>query len=101
MISQGLKFPVFSKYEKLAGILYVFEKIYADVNLLLKMQVETGSGTLIAAVSGFLQYCITKDALGKFISFQCTPVRDDGTVGEPRTCLGPEPIRPGNFFFLK
>lgn len=53
-------------------------------------------GTLIHEVSGLLQYRVTKDAIGKFISFQCIPVRDDGIVGEPRTCLGQERIRPGN-----
>lgn len=59
-------------------------------------EVETDSGCLIPEVSGLLQYRITKDAIGKFISFQCTPVRDDGIVGEPRTCLGQERIRPGS-----
>lgn len=59
------------------------------------MQVENESGTLIPEVSGVLQYRITKDAIGKFISFECTPVRDDGIVGEPRTCWGQERIRPG------
>lgn len=59
------------------------------------MQIENEPGNLIPEVSGLLQYRITKDAIGKFISFQCTPVRDDGIVGEPRTCLGQERIRPG------
>ncbi|KAL5577368.1 hypothetical protein UlMin_019067 [Ulmus minor] len=59
-------------------------------------EVETDLGNLIPEVSGLLQYRITKDAIGKFISFQCTPVRDDGTVGEPRTCFGQERVRPGS-----
>ncbi|KAG1368409.1 putative 187-kDa microtubule-associated protein AIR9 [Cocos nucifera] len=45
---------------------------------------EADVGTLIPEASGLLQYRITKDAIGKFISFKCTPVRDDDTVGSPR-----------------
>ncbi|WCJ24264.1 Outer arm dynein light chain 1 protein [Euphorbia peplus] len=56
----------------------------------------TESGALVREDSGVLQYCITRDAIGKFISFQCVPVRDDGTVGEPRTCMGQERVRPGS-----
>lgn len=63
-------------------------------------QVETDSGSLIPEVNGILQYRIAKDAIGKFISFQCTPVRDDGIVGEPRTCMSQERVRPGNFVLL-
>ncbi|XP_031264195.1 187-kDa microtubule-associated protein AIR9 isoform X1 [Pistacia vera] len=59
-------------------------------------EVETDTGTLIPEVSGLLQYRVGKDAIGKFISFQCTPVRDDGIVGEPRTCMGQERVRPGS-----
>lgn len=59
-------------------------------------ELDTDSGTLIPEVSGFLQYRITKDAIGKFISFQCTPIRDDGIVGEPRTCMGQDRVRPGS-----
>lgn len=67
------------------------------------LQVENDTGSLIPEVSGLLQYRIPKDAIGKFISFTCTPVRDDGVSGEPRTCTGQERIRPGNFtkHFLK
>ena len=64
------------------------------------MQVETDSGSLIPEVSGLLQYRITKEAIGKFISFQCTPIRDDGIVGEPRICMGQERFRPGNFILF-
>ena len=61
------------------------------------MQVETDPGTLIPEVSGLLQYRITKDAIGKFISFKCTPIRDDGIVGAPKTCMGQERVHPGNY----
>ncbi|KAK3198412.1 hypothetical protein Dsin_021827 [Dipteronia sinensis] len=53
-------------------------------------EVEIDYGTLIPEVSGLLQYPINKGAIGKFISFRCIPVRDDGIVGEPRTCMGQE-----------
>ncbi|XP_065846855.1 187-kDa microtubule-associated protein AIR9 [Euphorbia lathyris] len=56
----------------------------------------TDSGALILEGSGMLQYRITRHAIGKFISFQCVPVCDDGTVGEPRTCMGQERVRPGS-----
>ncbi|XP_057971339.1 187-kDa microtubule-associated protein AIR9 [Malania oleifera] len=59
-------------------------------------EVETDSGTLIPEVSGLLQYRITKEAIGKFISFKCTPMRDDGIMGEPRICMGQEHVRPGS-----
>ncbi|KAH6830710.1 Outer arm dynein light chain 1 protein [Perilla frutescens var. hirtella] len=58
-------------------------------------EVENDPGTLIPEVSGLLQYRIPKDAIGKFISFTCTPARDDGIAGEPRTCIGQEHVRPG------
>ncbi|KAK4254784.1 hypothetical protein QN277_010113 [Acacia crassicarpa] len=59
-------------------------------------EVETDFGSLIPEVSGLLQYRASKDAIGKFISFQCTPVRDDGIVGTPRICTGKERVRPGS-----
>lgn len=51
---------------------------------------------MIPEASGLLQYTIAKEAIGKFISFQCIPVRDDGIVGEARTCMCQEQVRPGN-----
>ncbi|XP_068655160.1 187-kDa microtubule-associated protein AIR9-like isoform X2 [Aristolochia californica] len=57
---------------------------------------ENEIGVQIPEASGLLQYRITKEAIGKFVSFKCTPVRDDGAVGEPRTCLGQERVRPGS-----
>ncbi|KAG8652144.1 187-kDa microtubule-associated protein AIR9 isoform X2 [Manihot esculenta] len=59
-------------------------------------EAETDSGTLIPEGSGVLQYRVTRDTVGKFISFQCVPVRDDGIVGEPRTFMGQERVRPGS-----
>nr|XP_043619051.1 187-kDa microtubule-associated protein AIR9 [Erigeron canadensis] len=59
-------------------------------------EVETDPGMLIPEVSGSLQYNVTKDAIGKFISFKCTPIRDDGIVGESRTCMGQELVQPGS-----
>ena len=64
------------------------------------LQVETDSGSLIPEVSGLLQYRVTKDAIGKFISFQCTPIRDDGIVGEPRICMAQERFRPGKYILF-
>ncbi|PHT55656.1 hypothetical protein CQW23_04142 [Capsicum baccatum] len=58
-------------------------------------EVENDSGAMVSEFSGLLQYRISKDAIGKFISVKCTPVRDDGTVGEPRTYMGQERVRPG------
>lgn len=71
------------------------------MNMLWDLQVETEPGVLINGVSGLLQYRITKDAIGKFVSFQCTPVRDDGVVGDPRTCMGQERVQPGKLVISK
>ncbi|CAM8932942.1 unnamed protein product [Rhodiola kirilowii] len=57
---------------------------------------ESDSGCMIPEVSGSLQYQITKDSIGRFISFTCTPVRDDGTAGESSICMGTEKVRPGS-----
>ncbi|KAJ6813130.1 187-kDa microtubule-associated protein AIR9 [Iris pallida] len=57
-------------------------------------ETETDAGVLVPEAS-VLQYHIAKDAIGKFISFKCTPVRDDGTFGEPRVSIGKERVRPG------
>ncbi|XP_020974610.1 187-kDa microtubule-associated protein AIR9 isoform X4 [Arachis ipaensis] len=58
-------------------------------------EVDGDVGSSIPGVTG-LQYRITKEAIGKFISFQCTPVRDDGVVADLRICMGQERIRPGS-----
>lgn len=65
-------------------------------NIILFLQDENDVGSIIHELSGRLQYRITKDAIGKYISFTCTPVRDDGTVGESRTYMGQECVQPGN-----
>ncbi|KAK9696993.1 hypothetical protein RND81_08G008800 [Saponaria officinalis] len=59
-------------------------------------EVETAPGTLIREASGHLQYRIPKTAISKFVSFKCTPARDDGTIGEPRICMGQERVRAGS-----
>ncbi|KAL4563579.1 hypothetical protein LXL04_027622 [Taraxacum kok-saghyz] len=59
-------------------------------------EIETEPGTVIPEASGRLQYSVTKDAIGKFISFTCTPLRDDGIIGESRTCMGQERVQPGS-----
>lgn len=59
-------------------------------------EVETDSGTLIPEVAGLLQYRISKDAIGRYISFTCIPLRNDGMSGESRTCMSQERIRPGS-----
>lgn len=58
-------------------------------------QNEHDQGELLHEATGVLHYRITKDAIGKYISFECTPVRDDGTIGEPKIHISTEPIRPG------
>ncbi|KAL2930498.1 hypothetical protein RDABS01_035908 [Bienertia sinuspersici] len=58
-------------------------------------EAKTESGTLISEVSEHLQYRIPKEAIGKYISFKCIPVRDDGVIGEPRICTGQERVRAG------
>ncbi|XP_072951631.1 187-kDa microtubule-associated protein AIR9-like [Typha angustifolia] len=58
-------------------------------------ETDADKGEPIPEASGLVQYCIPKKAIGKFISFKCTPMRDDGVVGDPRTFLGKERVRPG------
>ncbi|KAJ4758953.1 Outer arm dynein light chain 1 protein [Rhynchospora pubera] len=53
-------------------------------------------GKLLQEATGLLHYRITKDAIGKYISFECTPVRDDGTIGEPKVHRSTDPVRPGS-----
>lgn len=47
-----------------------------------------------------LQYCVTKEAVGKFVSFKCTPVRDDDIVGEARSFIGKDRVTPGASVFV-
>ncbi|GAB4829402.1 187-kDa microtubule-associated protein air9 [Ancistrocladus abbreviatus] len=59
-------------------------------------EAENDAGTPIYGVAGLLQYRISTEAIGKLVSFECTPVRDDGIVGEPRTCMAQERVRAGS-----
>lgn len=56
---------------------------------------ESDFGVPIPTANGLLQYKITADAINKLVSFKCTPVRDDGMVGESRSTMVQEYIRPG------
>nr|CAB3455681.1 unnamed protein product [Digitaria exilis] len=56
---------------------------------------EDDEGTPVTEASGLLQYHISKEALGKFVSFKCTPIRDDGIVGEARAFIGKDRVAPG------
>ncbi|XP_062189872.1 187-kDa microtubule-associated protein AIR9-like [Phragmites australis] len=58
-------------------------------------ETEDDEGTPVSEASSLLQYRVTKEAVGKFVSFKCTPIRDDGTVGEPRVFLGKDRVTPG------
>ncbi|KAG0500752.1 hypothetical protein HPP92_000824 [Vanilla planifolia] len=60
------------------------------------LSTEGAAGVLIAKGVGLLQCLITKDYIGKLISFECTPVRDDGIVGELRTFLAAVQVRSGS-----
>ncbi|KAH9288233.1 hypothetical protein KI387_032350, partial [Taxus chinensis] len=57
---------------------------------------ENEFGTLIPESTGQLQYQITKNAVNKFVSFKCLPIRDDGVIGEVRTTMSHERVQPGS-----
>ncbi|XP_024515548.1 187-kDa microtubule-associated protein AIR9 [Selaginella moellendorffii] len=57
---------------------------------------KNATGSLIAEASGSLQYSVTEDAVNKYISFHCLPIRDDGAIGERVVTMIPEPISPGS-----
>lgn len=57
---------------------------------------ENDPGTFIPEAEGQLQYQITKDAAYKYVSFSCIPVRDDGVIGEGRTTISHDRVRPGS-----
>ncbi|KAJ3670004.1 hypothetical protein LUZ60_010328 [Juncus effusus] len=57
---------------------------------------ESSEGELIQDATGDLHYRISKDAIGKYVSFKCTPVRDDGTIGEPIVHFSSSPVQPGS-----
>ncbi|KAK3126367.1 hypothetical protein QOZ80_7AG0555520 [Eleusine coracana subsp. coracana] len=56
---------------------------------------EDDEGTPVSGASSLLQYHVTKEAIGKFVSFKCTPTRDDGIVGEPRIFIGKDRVTAG------
>ncbi|TKW30421.1 hypothetical protein SEVIR_2G035700v4 [Setaria viridis] len=58
-------------------------------------ETEDDEGTPASEASGLLQYRVSKEAIGKFVSFKCTPIRDDGIVGEARVFIGKDRVTPG------
>ncbi|RLN34629.1 hypothetical protein C2845_PM03G19820 [Panicum miliaceum] len=58
-------------------------------------ETEDDEGTPGSEASGLLQYRVSKEAIGKFVSFKCTPIRDDGIVGEARAFIGKDRVTPG------
>ncbi|CAN6203007.1 unnamed protein product [Urochloa humidicola] len=56
---------------------------------------EDDEGTPVPEASDLLQYRVSKEAVGKFVSFKCTPIRDDGIVGEARVFIGKDRVTPG------
>lgn len=59
-------------------------------------ETEDDEGSLVSEASGLLQYRATKEAIGKFVSFKCIPIRNDGIVGEPRVFIGKDRVTPGS-----
>jgi hypothetical protein len=59
------------------------------------LQTEDDEGSLVSEASGLLQYQVTKEAVGKFLSFKCVPIRNDGILGEPRVFTGKDRVTPG------
>jgi hypothetical protein len=49
----------------------------------------------VSEASGLLEYHVSKEAVGKIVSFKCTPIRDDGIVGEARVFIGKDRVTPG------
>ena len=62
-------------------------------------QTEDDEGSPASEASGSLQYHVSKEAIGKFVSFKCTPIRDDGIVGEARAFMGKDRVTPGASVF--
>ncbi|KAG2639914.1 hypothetical protein PVAP13_2KG050900 [Panicum virgatum] len=58
-------------------------------------ETEDDEGSPASEASGSLQYHVSKEAIGKFVSFKCTPIRDDGIVGEARAFIGKDRVTPG------
>ena len=64
-----------------------------SISLLLQNEIDVG--VPISTADGLLQYKITADAINKLVSFRCTPVREDGMVGESRSTILQEYVQPG------
>ncbi|KAL6880549.1 hypothetical protein ACP4OV_012114 [Aristida adscensionis] len=58
-------------------------------------ETEDDEGTPVSEASGLLQYNVSREAVGKFVSFKCTPIRNDGIVGEPKVFIGKDRVMPG------
>ncbi|CAM6071507.1 unnamed protein product [Sphagnum tenellum] len=56
---------------------------------------KSDQGTSIPEARGQLQYRITKQAVNKFLSFRCKPVREDGLHGEWQSMFATERICAG------
>ncbi|KAH7366332.1 hypothetical protein KP509_18G073100 [Ceratopteris richardii] len=52
-------------------------------------------GAPIVEAAGNLEYTITKPAINKIVSFKCTPIREDGCIGEERHDIGQGRVLPG------
>uniref|UniRef100_A0A453BMY7 Ig-like domain-containing protein n=1 Tax=Aegilops tauschii subsp. strangulata TaxID=200361 RepID=A0A453BMY7_AEGTS len=59
-------------------------------------ETEDDEGSPLSEASGLLQYRIKKEDVGKFVSFKCIPIRNDGIVGEPGVFMGNDRVTPGN-----
>ncbi|CAK9872005.1 unnamed protein product [Sphagnum jensenii] len=61
---------------------------------------KSGYGTSIPEAAGQLQYRITKQAVNRFLSFRCKPVRDDGLQGDWQSTFTADRIQAGSPMFL-
>ncbi|CAM0905321.1 unnamed protein product [Alopecurus aequalis] len=59
-------------------------------------ETEDDEGSPLLEFSGLLQYHIKKEDVGKFVSFKCIPVRNDGIAGEPGVFIGNDRVTPGS-----
>ncbi|KQK21044.1 187-kDa microtubule-associated protein AIR9 [Brachypodium distachyon] len=63
-------------------------------------ETEDDEGSPVPEASGLLQYHIKREDVGKFVSFKCIPVRNDGIVGEPGIFIGKDRVTPGSPIIL-
>lgn len=59
-------------------------------------ETEDDEGSPLTEASGLLQYRIKKEDIGKFVSFKCIPIRNDGIAGEPGVFIGKDRVTPGS-----